>query len=112
MIICFLLNELGVPHGSILAPLLFVIYITNIIKVIKDYKIRLFTGDALIYITGKDNKSILNKINGDINNISKWLKTQNMKNKVHYHGNRIYDESYKVLIGCENLEKVNRLKCY
>lgn len=42
-------NDLGLPQGSVLSALLFIIYINDIKKVFKHCKIKLFADDTLIH---------------------------------------------------------------
>jgi len=45
--------NLGVPQGSVLEPLLFLLYINDITEVMNgDCSIRFFADNALIYATG------------------------------------------------------------
>jgi hypothetical protein len=57
----------GVQHGSVLGPLLFVVYVNDIWRNI-NLSIRLFTDDCIIYrkITNKNDIEILQK---DLNNL-------------------------------------------
>lgn len=71
--------SLGVPQGSVLGTLLFVIYINDIKKVIKNSEIRLFADDALVYIAGTNVNEIKMKLEQDLNEINKWLKINKLK---------------------------------
>jgi hypothetical protein len=74
-----LANELGVPQGSIISAILFILYINDIAKVLKHTKIKLFADDTLLYITGKDKNDMISKLNEDLDNIYKWLCINRLK---------------------------------
>lgn len=55
-------NDYGVTQGSVLGPLLFVLYINDIVRVV-DASIHLFADDTLVYVSGKNMKDIVVGIN-------------------------------------------------
>ena len=48
------------PNCSVLGPLLFIIYVNDIVNAVKDIKIRLFADDTARFIHGKDVEMIYN----------------------------------------------------
>lgn len=72
-------NELGVPQGSVLGAILFIIYINDIVKSVKHCRINLFADDTLLFIAADTIAEAENKINSDLKNLSDWLKTNKLK---------------------------------
>ena len=106
-------NDHGVPQGSVLGAILFIIYINDIKKALKYCDIKLFADDTLIYIHGKDINILTERINEDLAQIEIWmnendLKLNTTKTKVMIIGNNIINDDIK--INNTILEIVNEYK--
>jgi hypothetical protein len=63
----------GVPQGSVLGPLLFLLFINNLPKAVQDAKIVLFADDINILLIDKNLKSLNDKIQAAMNQIANWF---------------------------------------
>ena len=63
----------GVPQGSVLGPIFFLLYINDITKVIKRSEICLFADDTVIYNSNKDYQIAENELQEDLNSVNTWL---------------------------------------
>lgn len=61
-------NNLGIPQGSILGPLIFNLYINNISECLKFSEVKIFADDTLVYIIADTvEASSTQKINEELN---------------------------------------------
>ena len=63
----------GVLQGSILGPLLFVIYINDRHLRLKHCNVMMYADDTVIYYASPDSKIIENTLNEDINKLAGWF---------------------------------------
>ena len=63
----------GVPQGSVLGPLLFLIYMNDIAKAVPEEKLELFADDTNLFIFDKDSKSLCLKATDCINRLNQWF---------------------------------------
>jgi hypothetical protein len=68
--------QYGVPQGSILGPLLFIIYINNISSVVNCCRVQLYADDTLLYVSSPSVNVIESKLSEDLErinyNLVKW----------------------------------------
>ena len=62
----------GVPQGSVIGPILFLIYVNDMLNLNVKSKITLFADDTVMYLNGKDLDVLKCQLQLDLNALSKW----------------------------------------
>ena len=70
--------EFGVPQGSILGPLLFIIYINDLPGITQFAKFILYADDANVLISGKNLVEVLSKFESISSTLVKWVGTNGL----------------------------------
>ena len=93
----------GVPQGSILGPLLFLLYVNDMSQAV-DCDLLLYADDSCLVITDNNIKTIENKLNRDFNSICEWF----VENKLSIHFGE--DKTKSILFGSKHrLKNLNEL---
>lgn len=90
-----MLNQFGVPQGSVLGPLLFIIYLNDISHFVNPNFLNLFADDSLISCSDKDLNVAIRKTQRELDRIEQYLNINKLKLNVDKTKAMILTTKYK-----------------
>eukprot|EP00117_Sycon_ciliatum_P009573 scpid36683/ scgid4451/ Probable RNA-directed DNA polymerase from transposon X-element; Reverse transcriptase len=70
----------GVPQGSVLGPLLFVLYVRGVAAEVQPYGVRTvqFADDIMLYISSRDKHQLERNMSSAVTHLARWLASRNL----------------------------------
>ena len=110
--------DYGVPQGSLLGPLLFVLYINDLPQCLLRSNISMYADDTVIYTNGSESDCIMTEIQEDLQRVEQWMKNSKLvlnltKTKCMLFGTKqkLANASFKTQLRGSDIERVRNF-CY
>lgn len=71
-------NSTGVPQGSVLGPLLFIMYINDLPNCCQGISCQMYADDTVIYVSNKTPSMAAEHLTQALQNVSKWLEPSHL----------------------------------
>ena len=68
----------GVPQGSILGPLLFIIYINDLLNYLQEARVSLYADDTAMYYASDDYEDVILSLRIELSMVNEWLRANKL----------------------------------
>ena len=86
----------GVPQGSVLGPLFYIIYANDIEKIIKSCKIALYADDTVLYTANTDFGKSVKNVQADMVALSQWYVKNGIRMNTEKNKLMVFGSAFKV----------------
>jgi retron-type reverse transcriptase len=108
--------DIGIPQGSILGPLLFIIFVNSLSNSV-DCKCTMYADDTTLLCTANDSSTLQSKLQCNLSKIADWFKKNNLtlnikKTKFMVFGTRRVLENFKDVSLYYNNDSIERVDVF
>ena len=82
----FFYTSVGLPQGSVISPILFIIFLQDIFKEISTNGVK-YADDGINWVTGRDIKELSKAVEEDLEKIYSWTRKWRMKINIEHDKN-------------------------
>ena len=106
----------GVPQGSVLGPLLFILYINDMPNILQHAKSVIFADDTTIYVTGNDIENLYIDMNAQLSQATDWFRANKLSvngtktNFMLFTNKNVQNNHSTLSINNINISQVNQTK--